>query len=82
MRSDPRDRRTGRTHLACREREAGPPESEMPVAKQALPDEPRHLDIVPVEQRRGSHDPGGDLALRVRGRDGFLGGALSPGIWT
>ena len=52
------------------------------MAEQAAPEEPRHLHVGPIDQRRGTNDAYLDLSARRRFSHKSLGFTLAPRVWA
>src|SRR5204862_2803901 len=76
----PGDSGRGSRHITDRKGQARSAQPEVPVAEQAAPEEPRHLHVGPIDQRRGTNDAYLDLSARGRFGHKSLGFTLAPRV--
>src|SRR2546423_1207879 len=54
----------------------------MPAAEQALPEKSGHVEVGPIDQRRGPDDAGVDVSTRLGIGDQLFRATLAPGVGT
>src|SRR3989441_1961401 len=78
----PRHRGRRLPDLARREGQVGAAETQVPAAEETAPQQPRELEVFPVDQSCRPNDPDLGLLPRLRRLDQLFGNAFAPGVWA